>query len=80
MSSSLLMRCAACNRSLTRAAYSVGRLNFGPTCFKKLLAEGRKAKRVELGLLPPGDLLEGCYFDQRGAEDGQKMLMGMASA
>lgn len=52
------MKCAACNRSLTRAAFTVGRLNFGPTCFKKLLAEGRKAKRVDLSLMPAGDLLD----------------------
>ena len=73
------MKCAACNRSLTRAAFSVGRLNFGPTCFKKLLAEGRKAKRVELSLRPAGDLLEGCYFDQRGAEDAQYIVMGVSA-
>ena len=74
------MKCSACHRSLTRAAYSVGRLNFGPTCFKKLLAEGRKAKKVELSLLHPGDLLEGCYFDQKGAADRQLIVMGVAAA
>ena len=72
------MKCNACNRSLTRAAYSVGRLNFGPTCFKKLLAEGRKAKRVELSLRPTSDLLDGCYFDQRGAEDAQSIICGVS--
>jgi len=70
------MRCAACNRSLTRAAYSVGRLNFGPTCFKKLLAEGRKAKRVELDLLPAGDLLD---FDRPVSDDSLCTVMGVAA-
>lgn len=71
------MRCAACNRTLTRAAFTVGRLNFGPTCFKKLLAEGRKAKRVELSLVPESDLLSGCYFDQRGESDRQFLFTGV---
>ena len=63
------MKCSACNRTLTRSAYSVGKLDFGPTCFKKLLAEGRKTKKVDLRLVDPGDLLNGCYFDQQGAAD-----------
>lgn len=70
------MKCAVCHRNLTRAAYTLGRLDFGPTCFKKLLAEGRKAKRVELSMVPAGDLLDGCYFDQRGAQDRQRILEG----
>lgn len=74
------MKCSACNRSLTRASYSVGRLNFGPTCFKKLLAEGRTAKKVDLSHLPVSDLLTGCYFDQQGAADRAAMTAGAAAA
>lgn len=72
------MKCAVCHRNLTRAAYTLGRLDFGPTCFKKLLAEGRKAKRVELSQVPAGDLLD---FD-RYAPSGDSLttVMGVANA
>lgn len=68
------LRCSACSRPLTRAAYTVGRLTFGSSCFKKLLAEGRKAKRTELTLEPASDLLAGCYFDQRATQDRQYLM------
>jgi hypothetical protein len=73
------MKCNACNRPLTRSAFTVRKLDFGPVCFKKLLELGRKAKRVELSLRPTDDLLDGCYFDQRGAEDAQSIVMGVAA-
>ena len=55
------MKCSVCNRQLTKSAFTVGRLNFGPACFKKLLSEGRKAKRVQLETVRTSDLLDGCY-------------------
>ena len=74
------MKCSACNRPLTRSAFTVGKLDFGPICFKKLLELGRKAKRVEQSLIPTSDLLDGCYFDQQGAADRLSIVMGVANA
>jgi hypothetical protein len=74
------MKCGACNRPLIRSAFTVGKLDFGPVCFKKLLELGRKAKRVEQSLMPTSDLLDGCYFDQQGAADHAAIVMGVANA
>lgn len=68
------MKCSACNRPLTRSAFTVGKLDFGPICFKKLLELGRKAKRVEQALMPHGDLLD------FGQPDHESIVMGMGTA
>jgi len=74
------MKCSACNRPLSRSAFAVGKMTFGPVCFKRLVAAGQGARKVDLRTADDaGELLNQCFFDTQGAAD-RAALTGVTHA
>lgn len=44
------MRCHVCRRLLKKAAFTIGRLNFGPVCLKRVISLGTAAARAQADL------------------------------
>jgi hypothetical protein len=70
------MKCAACNRELSKPAWQVAGLSYGPVCFRRMFPVQRRTRKTEVVIIDENQL---CFFDRQGQIDKQLLEQNHAN-
>lgn len=68
------MKCSICNRPMTKASATFGRLFIGPTCLRKMVGEMTRTRSIKPVRIDQPELFQGCFFDMQGEADRASMM------